>query len=104
MAARDPAGALQPAPGNLKEREWRYLKRDDARSHLADTLREFVDGILAGLVRMGGARLDIVDRVPGWFMAGHRKEPTGRAPGRPKGAKDSRPRKPHERKNLPAAT
>ena len=48
--------------------------------------------------------MDIVDRVPGWFMAGHRKEPTGGAPGRPKGAKDSRPRKPHERKNLPAAT
>jgi transposase len=88
---------------NLKEREWRYLKRD-ARSHLADTLREFVDGILAGLTRLGGARLDIVDRVPGWFIAGHRKEPTGRPPGRPKGAKDSRPRKPYERKNLPAAT
>ena len=88
---------------NLKEREWRYLKRD-ARSHLADTSREFVDGILAGLTRLGGARLDIVDRVPGWFIAGHRKEPTGRPPGRPKGAKDSRPRKPYERKNLPAAT
>ncbi len=88
---------------NLKEREWRYLKRD-ARSHLAATLREFVDGILAGLARLGGARLDIVDRVAGWFMAGHRKEPTGRPPGRPKGAKDSRPRKPYERKNLPADT
>jgi len=33
---------------NLKEREWRYLKRD-ARSHLAETLRGFVDDILAGL-------------------------------------------------------
>ncbi len=88
---------------NLKEREWRYLKRD-ARSHLADSLREFVDGILAGLSHLGGARLDIVDRVPGWFIAGHRKEPTGRPPGRPKGAKDSRPRKPYERKNLPADT
>lgn len=88
---------------NLKEREWRYLKRD-ARSHLADGLRGFVDGILAGLKRLGGARLDIVDGVAQWFIAGHRKEPTGRAPGRPKGAKDSRPRKPYERKNLPAAT
>ncbi len=88
---------------NLKEREWRYLKRD-ARSHLADSLREFVDEILAGLARLGGERLDIVDRVPGWFIAGHRKEPTGRPPGRPKGAKDSRPRKPYERKNLPAHT
>jgi len=92
---------------NLKEeREWRYLKRD-ARSHLlADSLHEFVAGILilAGLIGLDGARLDIVDRVAGWFTAGHRKEPTGRPPGRPKGAKDSRPRKSYERKNLPAAT
>lgn len=88
---------------NLKEREWRYLKRD-CRSHLADTLREFVDDVLAGLSRLGGGRLDIVDRVAEWFIAGHRKAPTGRAPGRPKGAKDSRPRKPYERKNLPADT
>ncbi len=88
---------------NRKEREWRYLKRD-ARSHLAATLREFVDGILERLARLGGTRLDIEDRVAEWFIAGHRKEPTGRPPGRPKGAKDSRPRKPYERKNLPAAT
>jgi hypothetical protein len=88
---------------NLKEREWRYLKRD-CRSHLSETLREFVDGILAGLTSLGGAHLDIVDKVAEWFIAGHRKEPTGRAPGRPKGAKDSNPRKPYERKNLPAAT
>ncbi len=88
---------------NLKEREWRYLKRD-ARSHLADGLRGFVDDILAGLKRLGGTRLDVVDRVAGWFIAGHRKKPTGRAPGRPKGAKDKRPRKPYERKNLPAPT
>ena len=38
---------------NLKEREWRYLKRD-CRSHLAETLRGFVDDILAGLSRLGG--------------------------------------------------
>lgn len=89
---------------NPKEREWRYLKRD-CRSHLADTLRGFVDEILAGLKRLGGGgRLDIVDRVAQWFIAGHRKAPTGRAPGRPKGSKDSRPRKPYERKNLPAGT
>ena len=88
---------------NPKEREWRYLKRD-ARLHLADGLREFVDEILAGLSRLGGARLDIVDRVAGWFIAGHRKAPTGRPAGRPKGAKDSRPRKPYGRKNLPADT
>lgn len=88
---------------NPKEREWRYLKRD-ARSHLAETLREFVDDILAGLGRLGGAMRDIVDKVPEWFIAGHRKAPTGRAPGRPKGVKDSRPRKPYKRKNLPAGT
>ncbi len=88
---------------NPKEREWRYLKRD-ARSHLAGTLREFVDEILAGLTRLGGVRLDIEDRVAEWFIAGHRKAPTGRPPGRPKGAKDSRPRKPYDRKNLPAHT
>ncbi len=89
---------------NLKEREWRYLKRD-CRSHLAETLRGFVDGIIAGLGRLGGAHRDIVDRVPEWFIAGHRKKPTGRPPGRPpKGAKDKRPRKPYRRKNLPADT
>ena len=88
---------------NLKEREWRYLKRD-ARSHVSSTLRGFVDDILAGLRGLGGERLDVVDRVPEWFIAGHRKAPTGRLPGRPKGAKDSRPRKPYERRNLPAGT
>jgi transposase len=77
-------------PLNRKEREWRWLKRD-ARSHLARSLRDFVDEILAGLRALGGERLDIADRVPEWFLAGHRKEPTGRPPGRP-------------RKNLPAHT
>ena len=87
---------------NRKEPEWRVLKRD-ARSHLARTLREFVDGILGGLRRLGGERLDIVDRVPDWFIAGHRKPPTGRPPGRPKGAKD-RQRRPRRCRNLPAPT
>jgi transposase len=87
---------------NRKEREWRVLKRD-ARSHLARSLREFVDEILAGLHQLGGARLDIVDRVPDWFLAGHRKAPTGRPAGRPNGAKDPRPRAPR-RQNLPART
>jgi hypothetical protein len=87
---------------NRKEREWRLLKRD-ARSHLARTLREFVDEILAGLGRLGGERLDIVDRVPDWWLAGHRKPPTGRPRGRPKGAKDRTPRAPR-RTNLPAPT
>ena len=76
---------------NPKEREWRTLKRD-ARGHLAPSLRAFVDTILDGLRRLGGERPDILDHVPDWFLAGHRKAPTGRPPGRPKGAKDSRPR------------
>jgi DDE superfamily endonuclease len=86
---------------NEKEPEWRTLKRDHRR-HLAPGLREFVDGIVAGLGRLGGERLDIVDAVPEWWLAGHRRPPTGRPPGRPKGAKDSRPR--HCRSNLPAPT
>ena len=89
---------------NPKEREWRILKRDH-RSHLAPTLRAFVDGILDGLRRLGGERLDIVDEVPDWFIAGHRKPPTGRPRGRPKGAKDSYKRAPYRKQqviNLPA--
>ena len=48
-------------------------------------------------------RHDIVDRVPSWFLEGHRKPPTGRPRGRPKGAKDSYKRT-TRRKNLPADT
>jgi len=88
---------------NPKEREWRYLKRD-ARGHLAPTLRDFVDGIRDGLDLLGGERRDIIDEIPDWFLAGHRRPPTGRPPGRPKGAKDSRPRAPYRRQNLPALT
>jgi transposase len=90
---------------NRKEREWRVLKRD-ARGHLAPSLRAFVDGILQGLRQLGGERLDIVDEVPEWFLAGHRRPPTGRPPGRPKGAKDSYQRAPSRKRaeaNLPAA-
>ncbi len=90
---------------NRKEREWRVLKRD-ARGHLAPSLRAFVDGILEGLRLLGGERLDIVDQVPEWFLAGHRKPPTGRPRGRPKGAKDSYKRAPYQTRtdqNLPAA-
>ena len=89
---------------NPKEREWRRLKRDH-RGHLAPSLRAFVDGILDGLRRLGGERLDIVDEVPDWFLAGHRKPPTGRPRARPKGATDSYKRAPYcKRKhaNLPA--
>jgi transposase len=77
---------------NRKEREWRVLKQD-CRSHLARDLRTFVDEILTGLRRLGGTRQDILDAVPEWFLAGHRKPPTGRPPGRPRGTKDSQPRK-----------
>ena len=89
---------------NPKEREWRTLKRDH-RGHLAPSLRAFVDGVLDGLLRLGGERLDIVDEVPDWFLAGHRKPPTGRPRGRPKGAKDSYKRAPYRTRsdrNLPA--
>jgi len=86
---------------NRKEREWRYRKRD-VRSHLARTLRAFVDEILAGLRQLGGTRLDSIDQVPDWFLAGHRKPPTGRPRGRPKGAKDSYQRA--SRTNLPTPT
>ena len=89
---------------NPKEREWRVLKRDH-RGHLAPSLRAFVDGLLNGLRGLGGERLDIVDEVPDWFLAGHRKPPTGRPRGRPKGAMDSYKRAPYrtrKERNLPA--
>jgi hypothetical protein len=87
---------------NPKEHEWRRLKRDH-RGHLAGSLREFVDTAAAGLAQLGGEACAIIDEVPQWWLDGHRKEPTGRPPGRPKGAKDSRPRKPRAT-NLPART
>jgi len=87
---------------NPKEREWRRLKQD-CRSHLARTLRSFVDEILAGVRCLGGTRLEIVDQVPQWFLDGHRRAPTGRPPGRPKGAKDASPRRTRTA-NLPAPT
>ena len=87
---------------NQKEHEWRWLTRD-TRSHLARSLRAFIDELLAGLRRLGGERRDIVDHVPQWFLDGHRRPPTGRKPGRPKGTKDSRPRTPR-RPKLPAPT
>ena len=89
---------------NPKEREWRLLKRDH-RSHLAPTLRQFVDVLVEGLRQLGGERCDIVDEVPAWWLAGHRREPTGRPAGRPLGAKDSAKRKPRpSAENLPAPT
>ena len=87
---------------NPKEHEWRRVKRDHC-GHLAGSLRAFVDTAAAGLAQLGGEACAIIDEVPQWWLDGHRKEPTGRPPGRPKGAKDSRPRKPRAT-NLPART
>jgi DDE superfamily endonuclease len=87
---------------NPKEHEWRRLKRDH-RGHLAGSLRAFVDTAVAGLAQLGGEACAIIDEVPPWWLAGHRKEPTGRPRGRPTGAKDSRPRK-KRATNLPANT
>jgi len=87
---------------NPKEREWRRLKRDH-RAHLASSLRAFADEVVAGLRALGGERCEVVDEVPDWWLAGKRKPPTGRPPGRPKGAKDARPRKPR-RTNIAAPT
>ncbi len=78
---------------NPKEHEWRRLTRDH-RGHLASSLREFVDTAAAGLAHLGGAACAIIDEVPAWWIDGHRKAPTGRPPGRPKGAKDTTPRRP----------
>jgi hypothetical protein len=87
---------------NPKEREWRRLKRDH-RGHLAPTLRTFVDALVAGLRALDEGDGTIVDEVPQWWLDGHRKQPTGRPPGRPTGATDARPR--HRRSaNLPAHT
>lgn len=87
---------------NPKEHEWRILKRDH-RGHLARSLRAFVDELIAGLEQLGGDRCDVIDAVPQWWLDGHRKEPTGRPRGRPKGAKDTTPRQ-RRTKNLPACT
>ena len=87
---------------NPKEHEWRVFKRDH-RSHLAGSLREFVDVAAAGLARLRGEHCQVIDAVPQWWLDGHRKEPTGRLPGRPKGAKDRQPRT-RRAKNLPADT
>lgn len=76
---------------NPKEQEWRILKRGH-RGHLAASLREFVDAVAAGVQRLGGERCEIIDEVPQWWLDGHRKEPTGRPPGRSRGAKDRKPR------------
>jgi hypothetical protein len=87
---------------NPKEHEWRILKRDH-RGHLAGSLREFVDATAAGLAGRGGAACAIIDAVPQWWLDGHRREPTGRPPGRPQGAKDRKPRA-RRAASLPACT
>jgi hypothetical protein len=71
------------------------------RNHLAPTLRVVVDEVAAGLRHLGGTRSDGVDQVPAWFIAGHRKQHTGRPAGHPKGAKDSYKRAPYRKKEAP---
>lgn len=88
---------------NPKEREWRLLKRDH-RSHLAPSNRAFVDVLLAGLRQLGGNDCEIIDEVPDWWLAGHRKEPTGRSASRSTGAADAPKRQPRSTINLPAPT
>ena len=87
---------------NLKEPEWKRLKRT-VRGHLARDLRTFVDEIMDGLAALGGTLTTVIDAVPQWFIDGHRREPTGRPPGRPKGAKDRTPRT-RRTQNLEAPT
>ncbi|MGH2618633.1 MAG: IS630 family transposase [Thermomicrobiales bacterium] len=87
---------------NPKEHEWRRLKGDH-RGHLAGSLRDFVDEVVAGLAGLGGEACAIIDEVPQWWLDGHRKEPTGRPPGRPQGAKDRQPRQ-RRSTTLPACT
>lgn len=87
---------------NPKEREWKQLKRD-VPSHLAPDLPTFVAELRDGLDRLGGEDRTVIDAVPDWWLAGHRKPPTGRPRGRPKGAKDTKPRQPRAA-NLAAPT
>lgn len=87
---------------NPTELEWKRLKRT-VRGHLARDVRTFVDEIGAGLEALGGTVTTVIDDVPEWFIDGHRRQPTGRPPGRPKGSKDRVPRTRHTN-NLPAST
>lgn len=103
QARQDAAGSARDRPHlNPKEPEWRRLKRDH-RGHLAPTLREFVAAVVAGVQRLGGDDGTIIDAVPQWWLDGHRKEPTGRPRGRPKGATDRHPRT-RRVTSLPAGT
>jgi hypothetical protein len=85
--ARDAGGAQLPGP--LARALLRAIER--APDDRWPSLRAFADAVLDGLRQLGGERLDIVDRVPDWFIQGHRRPPRPHL-GRPKGAKDLRPR------------
>ena len=101
VAGGDPPGSLQPPPQPQGARVAHPQARPSRPS--GPDLRAFVDAVAAGLAGLGGERCEVIDAVPQWWLDGHRKEPTGRRPGRPHGAKDARPRKPRG-KNLPADT
>ena len=76
----------------------RFVATGARRLHVYD-----VDSLLdGGPVHLDlAARIAIVDHVPAWFIAGHRKEPTGRPVGRPTGAKDTYKRAPYRKKEPP---
>ena len=61
------------------------------------------DDVKIALTREETAARGITNEVPSWWVAGHRREPTGRPPGPPKVAKDKVPRKPRST-NSPAPT
>ena len=70
---------------NPKEREWRLLKRDH-RGHLAPApCGRLWTRWRPAWPGLGGERCEVIDAVPQWWLDGHRKEPTGRRPGRPHG-------------------
>jgi transposase len=77
---------------HLRRRGFACGRARHTLTHLQDAdSRAFADGILDGLRRLGGERVEVVDRVPDWFLAGHRHAPTGKPTGRPLGRRD-RPR------------
>ena len=90
LAGGDLAGPLQPAA----QPEGAGVADASSGTTAAiwpRTLRAFVDERWRAAAAGRGAAATSSTRCPPWWLAGHRKEPTGRPPGRPKGAKDSPP-------------
>ena len=73
-------------------------------AHTLELTPETIEEMRSRLPQVADATVTaIIDEVPQWWLDGHRKEPTGRPRGRPKGAKDRQPRK-CRCKTLPADT